>query len=373
MRELAKSFFGWLISICGVLLALAAHVLVFFANYAALKSAFELIGFEPRLLGDDSFLGPLFTSIGLGDATVSDVYAGGLALLIGVTSIVCFNYFFDAVRLFFDSRAYRASEDEKERAKAPLALRKLTRRLIYFAVLLAPLVFAIRWDLTLFKVRLEGNVKNTQSPDEILSWSPDAVSRLGEYGDWLLGRNGVGYVAATILACLLLEVVFEKMSENFDNLCYAFEALAGAQDEEQADERPTTADERPDAADEPRTTQAAPPSSGGFPDAIPAATPFTAVTASAPPPSAGVDAAGIDVTPPVAQAAASPAMVEEEEDERMVEVLSASGSEYVERGQAERRQDLVVDSTGRYWERGFYELLHSSMADPEEAAEAKAA
>lgn len=372
MRELAKSFFGWLISLGGVLLSFAAHVLVFFANYAALKSAFELIGFEPRPLGDDNFLGTLFTSLGLGDATVSDVYAGGMALLIGVTSVVCFNYLFDALRLFFDSRAYRASEDEGERAKAPLAIRKLARRLVYFAALAAPLVFVMSWDLTLFKVRLEGNLRNTQSPDEILTWSPDAVSRLGEYSDWLLGRNGVGYIAATVLACLLLEVAFEKMSENFDNLCYAFDALTGAQPEEPREEQTG-------AADETGAAHADPAAPFGLPDpeaeaAAAASSPFS--TSAATPSLAGSGVAAgspaVDVTPPAAQPTAPPAMVEDEV-ERLVEVLSASGAEYVESGRAERRQDLVVDATGRYWERGFYESLHSSGADAEVASETKAA
>jgi hypothetical protein len=161
------------------------------------------------------------------------------------------------------------------------------------------------------------------------------------------------------------------MSENFDNFCYAFGTLTGAQSEEQPEGQP-------DAADEQRAALADPAAPGSFPDPVPAAmtasVPFSADAVSTEPAPSFAGAAAVapafGVTPPAAQPLAPLAIVEEG-GERMVEVLSASGCEFVERGRAERRQDLVVDSTGRYWERGFYESLHS--ADAEDAAEAKAA
>lgn len=341
MARVIKNLFGFILNLFGLALCLGIHLIIIFANYAAIASAFEVLGYEPRPLGEDQYMGSFFVALGIGNATLANVYAAGLAAVIAAGFIFAYNYAFKIVKLFLDRRGYLQMGNQ---ADAQRAMYLIFQYSFYLAAVIIPLCFVVYWDVTLFRLRLEANVTNVLKSQELLLWTNDTLKRLGEYITKVLTASALGYLFATNLACLGLEVMFERVSDRFTLLADSFGELfgRGIQQEGQQPEQTHPADVTPGTGTiEPVLV-----------DPVPQAPESTEPVTPPPPQRPEV------VVPP--QTGANP--------QETQEVLGGDG-ERIARDEAIRRPDLyVIDDTGRIWRREFYEALHGSEEEPEAKA-----
>jgi len=215
--RLTRNFVGllfWLLADGGFL---ALNIAVVLANYLACKGSFELLGFEMRPLGTDELVGGFFGAF-FHKATLAHFYALTVAVTIAVGLFLVFKLAFHIADLLEDRRAFLNAGDQQS---AQAVVRLILRDLIMLLIFLAPLAWAIYWDVYLFRYRSIAGALGIEDPTvapQMLGWE----RQLQENGDlfaWGLARVGAwGYVAVTAIACLSLEFASHKTAEYWRRL-----------------------------------------------------------------------------------------------------------------------------------------------------------
>ncbi len=210
-----RNFIGvafWLVltAVC-----LYASLQVVLANYLGCKAALELQGYEQQPLSTDPLVGHLFGTFFAG-ATLAQFFALGVAIIVSLALFgLC--HIGSEVYELNEARIDTIKPEEKGRAK-----RRIYLWLLFAAVLMVALIWAISWDLALFRYRTIAGAMTGGEPDitplaypgmsEFLAANDHLfISALVQIGPW-------GYLAITILSCVLLEVAFRQLSDRWSRL-----------------------------------------------------------------------------------------------------------------------------------------------------------
>lgn len=232
-ERLSRSFI--LLIVWGALTAVTfgINLMVIFANYMGLKTAFELANFEAARLSLDSMLGP-FLGAFLGKATLAHFYALALATAVGFGIFLLFHSLSFLLMLFRERQAHRLAGDIESVRQANWLI---VFEIIFSVVLLATLVPVFWWDIELFRYRLAANALNIDHP-EVATASIERWDLLlkthGHLFSFNLNRVGAwGYIATTAVACIGLEYSLTKLSSAWTTLLNAFESPVVVQDKQQ--------------------------------------------------------------------------------------------------------------------------------------------
>jgi len=196
--------------------AIGLTVGVTFANYQAFLTSFELLGYEMKPLGGDLFLFGAFFP----DATLAHFYAttvaGGMVVLLFVVS----HLLFQIHHLYDDRRSYLRSGD---RESAEILVQSMVRQAIYLVVLIIPLVYAINWDLELFRFRSIAAMLGIDDPAIAPRAVLTATALRQKYPDLAatdlaLTSGAYGYLGVTAMLCIGMEIIFDKLAEAWTQL-----------------------------------------------------------------------------------------------------------------------------------------------------------
>jgi len=203
-------FLGWAaIWLCAALV----QGVVFWANYMGLSEAFSKLGFDMMPLGKDPLFGPLVGAF-LGKATLVQVYASCVAGAIGFGIFMMMKLGFRVLDL---TQERQTLTEENNPAKARTASRLINRNAIYMAILGIPLLVAIFYDVSLFKYRSIVSLLHPGGVDIDPMGIPQMASMSRDHPDsfatWLAGMGAWGYIAITMIACLVFELVGRKVGE----------------------------------------------------------------------------------------------------------------------------------------------------------------
>lgn len=224
--------------------ALGVMVMLVMANYVASKAAFELMGFEARPLKTDELVGTLFGAF-FPDATLAHLYALGMTAAVALSFFVLFHVISHAYGLLLDRSGYVANGDAK---RAKVATQILIADVLVLLGLGGLLVPACRWDLELFRFRTVAGAMGMDDPAKATTLKNWSV-QLRDHGDlfvWALTHHGAwGYLAVTILACLVLEFAFGQLDDRWARLLMGIGTMFKSREIEEA-EPPIAVDESRD-------------------------------------------------------------------------------------------------------------------------------
>lgn len=207
-----------------LILILVVKFILVAANYIACLLSFELQNWETWPLPEDKLLGWLFAPFAP-EADLCHLYALGLVLVQALGILYLFHYAFRCLGLWRDRRWYLEHND---RQSARQAMSYFWESLFHVAILAIALAPVIYWDLYLYRYR-----------GAISSYSPDDIERAASVlADWpilqeekihlfamsLIRIGSAGYISATALVCLFLEITLGKIKNNWDRLWALFQA-----------------------------------------------------------------------------------------------------------------------------------------------------
>lgn len=197
-----------------------------FGNFMAVVSALELQGYEKKLAADDELLGSLLGAI-TPDATLAHFTAFSLSVGLGLLLFIACHVLFHLYSSFEDRRLYVRSGDME--SAAALA-RDMRIHLLFFAILLIPIVWAVKWDIELFQYRSMAGVLDIDLPAKatgsIFYWNalPDALQPLAAV-QIALNSGAFGYVGITAGTAFLFEIVLYKLGMKWAQLCAPLDNL----------------------------------------------------------------------------------------------------------------------------------------------------
>lgn len=239
------------------LLALAMSFLMALVNYQSLALLFDGLGFENKKIGEDSLIGTFFEAIAP-ESTFSQWLALAASAAIFIGCILCSHSLFKMVRLVMDIAEYR-------RRKQPELVRQAITTLVLEAVLflgvgsmLAVALYADMKGLSyrglagLSPARNDADIAATLVlPEQITGKAKDlfATELVTKTLPWL-------YLAVSVLAPVLLEVICMKIGDTFARMNAAIAAMMPAEQppafDDAANSREIAADTtRLDAAPDP--------------------------------------------------------------------------------------------------------------------------
>jgi len=351
---------------CGVawwglldLLLVAFAVVIVFANYAGLRSAFALMGLDLTPLSEDPLLGGVFDAFGIGEATQADLYAGALAATVTSGEIWACHWVLRLLSLWRDRDHYRG-QGEVIAGRYRGAIEWAAVMALLGLVLLAGAVY---WDLELFRLRAVMGSLGLDRPEqlwELQDWKALVSMPDAPYAVRLAWVTPIGYVCATAVAALELELAglrtldaMARWQQSVVDL-FAFDRDPDAM-------VPTAPDVEPrHAIEEPVGLASADDPMGG------AARRIASVAASL------ATAAPVEVPTPgpvvgPSTPATAPTAVESE-----LAVLGGQAGDRVALAEALANPDrYVVDvESRRVWDRAYYEALHGAVTSQPPANQA---
>ena len=213
----------WAALAAGVAFAAAATV---FGNFMAVVSALELQGYEKKLAADDELIGSLLGAIAP-NATLAHFTAFSLSMGLGLLLFVACHCLFHLYSAFEDRRLYLRSGDAD--SAAALA-RDMRFHLLFLALLLIPIAWAVVWDIELFRYRSMAGVQDLDLPAQaagsILYWDalPSALQPLAAV-QIALHSGAFGYAGITAGIAFLFEIVLHKLGVKWAQLCAPLDKL----------------------------------------------------------------------------------------------------------------------------------------------------
>jgi hypothetical protein len=321
---------------------LFVNFIVLLANYLSSVVSFELSGYEMRPLASYRLVGPFFGAF-LGQATLADFYAAGLALVVSAGAFFLAKALFSIHPLVDERRRYRLAGDVDSAAA-------VNRRLWLDAgvslFLIALLTATTLWEIHLFRLRSLCNAFDIDDPATCAGSMPEWGRVLQQYGDLfsvqLANVGPAGYVSVTFLACLLLEYAFYRLHTAAAQLLAAAGAVvAGAPLLPLYDVAYAGADPR---------------------DVSPAALASSAAGGEAP---AAQSNGSTPLFDPAVVAQPQTETTRVNDADEPVEVIGGAGGERVRRSEAHAQHDryYVDEITGQVWDRRYRESLHSIPED----------
>jgi len=225
VNRIIRNSFGFMAWVVAIVTCVIINIMIALANYLGCRSAFELLNYGLQPLGLDGILGGFF-QVFLSEATICNLFALSLNLSEIVGFFLLFHLTFDIYQLFYDRQGYLADEDEKrgmENAKAALHL--IIRDAILLTILAVPMIYAIRWDIWLFRFRSVASALGIEDPELAAGTMKAWELQLQEKGElfalFMARVGGWGYVAVTALACMGVELSAKKAGESWTKLTSA--------------------------------------------------------------------------------------------------------------------------------------------------------
>ncbi len=200
--------------------AIGANIAVIAGNYMGISNALSLSGYDSMPLGEDLFLGPYIAAF-FAKAQLAHWYALAMAIVIGLGAFLIVHMGVKIFRLQQDRAGYRAAGDV---ASDQAAKRIIIQELAFVGLVGAVLITAMWWDLNLFRYRAIAGASGFDDPrvaaSTIQAWgSPGQKTEL--FSVQLASIGSFGYLAVTLLACIVLELAFGKLGESWSRLLSA--------------------------------------------------------------------------------------------------------------------------------------------------------
>lgn len=204
--------------IFGLGFSLLLNLVMLLSNYLSLELSFESLGLDSTPLGDNKLLGVFFTSLVPG-ATLTSLYAFGLAGVVCLGYFVCTHLF---IQLFDCLREYRLHRRAGNETQAEALLWHMGKNVLYLALFL-PMVFVFStWDLELFRFRAVMGASQAVKAEEILAL-PTWASVLRTSADFYaitLAKIGMwGYISVNVMAAVVLEWMIDRVRDQFIAVC----------------------------------------------------------------------------------------------------------------------------------------------------------
>ena len=198
------------------------NVLIALSNYLGCRVSFELLGYERLRLGSDDLAGRFFGAF-FSEATICHLFALTLTIATAFGSFLIFHLAFGIYDLIRDRAAYIRNGDAES---ASVALQLIVRDLILMAAIAAPVVFAVRWDVWLFRYRSFAGALGIEDPaiatHTIKSWEPQ-FQEYGDYFAWFMVKVGSwGYFAITAIGAIGIEFASKKTGDCWAKLSNAY-------------------------------------------------------------------------------------------------------------------------------------------------------
>lgn len=210
-----RSAFGVIVIGLMFILALAIHLWALIANYNALVQSFELIGFDQKPLSEDPFYGRIFEAMLLGDATQCHLYAGFLVLALAVGFGIMAYFLFNIIMLIRDRKVYLNNGEAESARQAEIAI--LYNNVPYFIIFSILLIVLAWWDLWLFTYRSLAGIYGIETAEEAVPLIGKLGVSIAEAPDnfalALIRLGGLGYLVATLLTSFFLKFAWVRTKE----------------------------------------------------------------------------------------------------------------------------------------------------------------
>lgn len=205
---------GLVVSLAAVAFMVTVNAALVVANYMACQVSFYLQGFDAKPLAQEELVGRWLGALAP-KATLSHFYALVLAVVVAVGLFWAGHLVVEIVRAAQQRRLATQTGDREEVAAWTWII---IEHSLYLSIVVAVLVAPIRWDLWLFRLRsIAGahSVENVKQFAQIANLNPEAQSAGGTLVSRLADVGAYGYLCATGLAVLMLELAMKKLSEYF--------------------------------------------------------------------------------------------------------------------------------------------------------------
>ncbi len=330
--------------------AVSMDLLLLFTNYIGLVQSFELLGYDQKPLSADRLLGWLFEALLLGDTTASDLYAGVLALGMGVSLIVLSHIVMQIIMQLRDRAVFLRTGDREAARNIELTIRYNTLPLLFLFVPI--MVIIMMWDIKMFSYRAFAGVVGYDG-SATTHGLVNMENLLLKYGDrFSIGVtrfSPLGYAAIIVFIPLLVEFLFMKFIDRWELFLDAFAGLFSWEErvslQSQADFPVENGVQNQDSQD-----SAVAFSDGGVP--------MEEVSRGwSQPDSANMDTEDtlIDIHEDTDDTVIQQTVFDMDEE---VEVIGGGGLR-IKRGEALQDEDrFYVDKAGRVWNREYYNNLH---------------
>lgn len=217
-RNSIKLFFCFL----AVMASGGLTLLMIITNYMATAVSFELLGYDKLPLYMDRLLGLFFLGF-TGKATLTDLFALVVSIVIAFGLFFFFHLLFKIAQLLEDRRVYRLEGDT---ASLEIVMQRIWLHLGIAAAISIFLGFGIWWDLSLFLFRNVAGALALTDPDLALELSRWSIQVEEKADLWFISLSQIGawgYFSITAISCLCLEYSVHKLGECFSLLMNAID------------------------------------------------------------------------------------------------------------------------------------------------------
>lgn len=201
-----------------LLIAILLAIYAITANYLGCVSALERLNFEQRPLASDRLLGQFLGSF-FGNATLVSFYSGLIALVMSTSLFCIFHIVYRFPIQFEEWMDSRRTQDPNAESKSRVRIITSLLTVVFF---LWMLVKAVTWDIWLFRYRSVADMLGIEDPVIATETIPTWEVIKEQYGHLfalqVIDVGAYGYLAFTILGCLVLEVSLLRLSQEFSLL-----------------------------------------------------------------------------------------------------------------------------------------------------------
>ncbi len=221
-----RATFGLVLISLWILFGVVVHVWILFSNYSGVVQSLELLGYDQKPLGDNRLFGWLFESILLGNATLCELYAGGLVLAMALSLAISCHLIAQLITHIRDYKIFLIAGDTESAANIKL---NICWGVLPWLFLYIPLAFLISlWDFQLFYYRAFSGVLGIEDAEAAVSMESAGllVKQYGEsFSIGLTQLSAVGYISIVIAIALFIAYLATKFSERWELLVNAVAGL----------------------------------------------------------------------------------------------------------------------------------------------------
>lgn len=234
-NRILRNLINLLLSLVSCAVFLIVSLFMVIANYLACEASFELLGYDRQPLYADKLVGPFFGAF-LSKATLTHLYAMVVAVVVYLGIFLVMRIVYQIYHWTKERRIYLNQGDEQS-AKVILGI--IGWYLVDLAIIAVPLVYAVYWDIELFRFRSiagAAGIDQALKATELASWSLQ-LEKNGSVWAWSLTQIGAwGYLAITALAALGMENAMRKTDENWEKLTGSLNETFGSRSQQEAAE-----------------------------------------------------------------------------------------------------------------------------------------